>query len=147
MSDVGFKNPGGRGGQSHHKGMFFFFWNLNSKHFIFMPDWSIINWKQRIWVHLDPFKDDITIFCNNCFISFYYSQPLSASTKTQNIFCTSVFGNNKDLKIWETKKAYFYYYHFYPKGKNLIALNSLSCHPVEIGFWLTVFLYFSETWC
>lgn len=119
----------------------FILWNLTSKYFIFVPDWSIINWKHTPWVQSGLLKDD-SIFHNDCFCSLLFT-PTSASTESQNIFSASTFGNNEDLNIWEQKiGACFYCYHFHPR-KNLNSFNSLNCHPLE--FWLTVFLYFSET--
>lgn len=34
----------------------FFLCNVSWKHFIFSPDWSVINLKQTAWVHFDPLK-------------------------------------------------------------------------------------------
>ena len=147
MLNVGFKNCGVR---TILKKCFPFFWNLNSKHYIFMPDWSVINWKQRTWVHFNLFKDD-SIFYNNLISFFFFFQfILSISIyKDSKRFLYSCVWKQKGSEILRTNKQKnrFLLLSFLIKGKNPISLNSLSCHPIELGLWLTVFLYFSETLC
>lgn len=87
------------------KKCFPFFWNSNLKHFIFMPDWSIIKWKQRTWVHLNLFKDD-SIFYNNL-ISFFFFLIYTLSKHLQRLQTFSVFLclERKRIRTFENKQT------------------------------------------
>lgn len=100
MSNVGFKNCGVR---TIVKKCFHFSWNLNSKHFIFMLDWSVINWKQRTWVHFNVFKDDSIFYNNLISLSFFLIYTLSQHLQRLQTFSVLLCLETKRIRKFENK--------------------------------------------
>lgn len=143
MLNVRFKNCGVR---TILKKCFPFIWNLNSKHFIFMPDWSVINWKQRTWVHFNLFKDD-GIFYNNLIAFFFFSiYTLSQHLQRLQTFSILLCLETKRIRNFENKqtkkqifitiifnqreKSYFFEFLKLPPNRT----RSLA-HCIFIFFW------------